>query len=160
MAIGDTSRDLKLVDGKGIIRHVNEYTYLGVRITKVGNHNPEINDRINRRRADITKINSILWERDVIPKTNAHIYHEIVKSTMTYSAETWCLKAKTVGKLNSTQMDFRRRSVRISWKDKIRNNIIKQKMIVRRSLLEDIKTKQLKWYGHVQRMEGGRLPKS
>jgi len=27
------------------------------------------------------------------------------------------------------------------------------------SLLEDIKTKQLQWYGHVQRMEEGRLPK-
>ena len=27
------------------------------------------------------------------------------------------------------------------------------------SLLDDIKTKQLKWYGHVQRMEEGRLPK-
>jgi len=32
MAIGDTSRDLQLEDGKGIISHVNEY--LGVRITK------------------------------------------------------------------------------------------------------------------------------
>ena len=27
------------------------------------------------------------------------------------------------------------------------------------SLLDDINTKQLKWYGHVQRMEEGRLPK-
>ena len=32
-------------------------------------------------------------------------------------------------------------------------------MNVTRSLLEDIKTQQLKWYGHVQRMEEGRLPK-
>ena len=56
-------------------------------------------------------------------------------------------------------MDFWRRSGRISRKDKIRNNIIKQKMNVTRSLLEDIKTKQLKWYGHVQRMGEGRLPK-
>ena len=32
-------------------------------------------------------------------------------------------------------------------------------MNVRRSLLDDIKTKQLQWYGHVQRMEEGRLPK-
>jgi len=31
-------------------------------------------------------------------------------------------------------------------------------MNVTRSLLDDIKTKQLKWYGHVQRMEEGRLP--
>ena len=64
----------------------------------------------------------------------------------------WCLKAKTVAKLNSTEMDFWRCSAQISRKDKIRNNIIKQKMDVTRSLLEDIKTKQLKWYGHVQRM--------
>ena len=56
MAIGDTSRDLQLEDGKGTISHVNEYNYLGVRITKVGNHEPEINDRINRGRAAITKI--------------------------------------------------------------------------------------------------------
>ena len=32
-------------------------------------------------------------------------------------------------------------------------------MNVTRSLLEDIKTKQLQWYGHVQRMEKRRLPK-
>ena len=32
-------------------------------------------------------------------------------------------------------------------------------MYVTRSLLEDIKTQQLKWYGHVPRMEEGRLPK-
>jgi len=32
-------------------------------------------------------------------------------------------------------------------------------MNVKRSLLEDIKTKQLQWYGHVSRMEEGRLPK-
>jgi len=39
------------------------------------------------------------------------------------------------------------------------NTIIKQKMNVARSLLDDIKTKQLQWYGHVQRMEEERLSK-
>jgi len=38
---------VKVEDGKGIISHVIEYTYLGVRITKDGNYEPEINDRIN-----------------------------------------------------------------------------------------------------------------
>jgi hypothetical protein len=78
---------------------------------------------------------------------------------MTYAAETWCLKVKTVKKLNSTEMDLWRRSARISRKDEIRNNIIEQKMNVTWSLLDDIKTKQLQWYGYVQRMEEGRLPK-
>jgi len=149
MAIGDTSRDLQLEDGKGIISHVNKCTYLGVRISKDGNHEPQINDRINRGRAAITKLNRILWDRDATPKTKTHIYHAIVKSTITYAAETGHLKAKTVAKLNSTEMDFWRRSARISKKDKIRNTIIKQKMNVTGSLLDDIKTQQLKWYGHV-----------
>ena len=55
-------------------------------------------------------------------------------------------------------MDFWRRSARISRKD-YRNTIIIQNMIVVRFLLDYIKTKQLQWYGHVQRMEEGRLPK-
>jgi hypothetical protein len=55
-------------------------------------------------------------------------------------------------------MDFWRRSARISSRDKIRNNIIKQKMNVTRFLLDDIKTKQLQWYGHVHRMEERRPP--
>jgi len=48
MAIGDTSRTSQLEDGKGTISHVSEYVYLRVRLTKDGNHEPEINDRINR----------------------------------------------------------------------------------------------------------------
>jgi hypothetical protein len=32
-------------------------------------------------------------------------------------------------------------------------------MNVTRSLLDDIKTKQLQWYGYFHRMEEGRLPK-
>jgi len=159
MAIGDTSRDLQLEDRKGIISHVNEFTYLGVRITKDGNHEPQINERINRGRAAITKLNSILWDRDVTPKTNNHIYHALVKSTITYAAKTWCLKEKNGSKTEFHRNGFWRRSARISRKGKIRNTIIKQKMNVTRSLLDDIKTQQLKWYGHVQRMEEGRLPK-
>jgi len=68
-------------------------------------------------------------------------------------------KSKMIAKLNSTEMDFWRRSVRISRKEKIRNTIIKQTMNVVRSLLDDIETIQLQWYGHVQRMKEGRLPK-
>jgi hypothetical protein len=48
-----------------------------------------------RGRTAITKLNNILWDRDVTPKTKTRIYHAIVKSTITYVAETWCLKEKS-----------------------------------------------------------------
>ena len=61
MAMGDTSRDLQLEDEKRTISHISEYVYLGVRITKDGTDEPEMNDRINNGRAAISKQNSILW---------------------------------------------------------------------------------------------------
>jgi hypothetical protein len=72
MTIGDTSRYLQLEDRKGTISHVSEYVYLGVRITKDGNHEPEI-DRMNKGRVAIFKLNSILWDRDVISKTRTYL---------------------------------------------------------------------------------------
>jgi hypothetical protein len=150
---------MHLEDGKGTISHVSEHIYSGVRTTKDGNHEPEINDKINRGRAAISKLNSILWDRDVTSKTKPHIYHATVKSIITRAAETWCLKAKTAAKLNSTEKDFWRRSARMSRKDKIRNITTKQIMNVTRCLFYDIKTKQLQWYGDVQKVEEGRFPK-
>jgi len=47
-----------------------------------------------------------LWGRDVTHKTKTHVYHAVVKSTITYAAETWCLKAKTAAKLNSQKWTF------------------------------------------------------
>ena len=71
MPIRDMPRDLHLEDGKGTINYVNEYTYLGAKIIK---DEPEINDRINRGGAAITKLNSILWDRDVTPTKQRLIF--------------------------------------------------------------------------------------
>ena len=54
----------------------------------------------------MTKLNRILWDRDVTPKTKTHIYHAIVKRTIKHAAETGRLKAKTLAKLNSTKIYF------------------------------------------------------
>jgi len=81
MAIGDTSRDFKLEDGKGKISHVSEYVYLEIRITKDWNYEPEFNDSINNGRAAILKITfcgTAIW---LLKHTL--IYHAVVKSTIT-----------------------------------------------------------------------------
>ena len=56
-------------------------------------------------------------------------------------------------------MDAVRRSSRISRKDKIRNVTIRQQTGLEETTIKEIKQKQLTWYGHVQRMAEGRLPK-
>jgi hypothetical protein len=63
----------QLKDGKGIISHVNEYTFLGVRITKDGNYEREINDRINRGRAAITAKQRLIGSRCDPQNKDSHL---------------------------------------------------------------------------------------
>jgi hypothetical protein len=45
-----------------------------------------------------------------------------------------------------------------SRKEKVRNVTIREVMEVRKNILEVIEEKRLRWFGHVKRMPGSRLP--
>jgi hypothetical protein len=51
-------------------------------------------------------------------------------------------------------MDFWRKSR----KEKVRNGTIREVMEVRKNILEVTEEKRLRWFGHVKRMPGNRLP--
>jgi hypothetical protein len=55
-------------------------------------------------------------------------------------------------------MDFWRRSARKSRKEKVRNATIREIMEVGKKILEVIEEKRLRWFGHVKRMPGNKLP--
>ncbi|XP_030753973.1 uncharacterized protein LOC115880819 [Sitophilus oryzae] len=78
---------------------------------------------------------------------------------MLYGSKVWQLSEKHKKKLMSIEMDFWRRSARISRLDRIRNERIREKMKVEGNIVRDIQEKQLQWYGHVQRMADDRIPK-
>jgi hypothetical protein len=56
-------------------------------------------------------------------------------------------------------MDALRRSSRISRKERIRNVIIRHQIGLEETIIKVTEQNQLTWYGHVQRMAEGRLPK-
>jgi len=56
-------------------------------------------------------------------------------------------------------MDALRRSSRITGKERIRNVTIRQQIGLEETIIKEIEQNQLTWYGHVQRMAEGRLPK-
>ena len=56
-------------------------------------------------------------------------------------------------------MEPLRRSSRISRKERIRNVTIRQQIGLEETIIKEIEEDQLTWFGHVQRMAEGRLPK-
>jgi hypothetical protein len=86
------------------------------------------------------------------------MYQALVQSILLYGAETRALNTQQANKLLATEMDFWRRSARKSRKKKVRNVNIRDVMEVGKNILEVIQEKRLRWFGHVKRMPGNRLP--
>ena len=61
-------------------------------------------------------------------------YNSIVKSTVTYGAETWKFQKNLESKLISMEMDFLRRPARYLRLEKNRNNVIREKMTIKNSV--------------------------
>jgi hypothetical protein len=85
------------------------------------------------------------------------MYQALVKSILLYGAETWTLNTQQANKLLATEMDFWR-CARKSRKEKVRNVTIRKIMEVGKNILEVVEEKRLRWFGHVKRMPGNRLP--
>ena len=103
-------------------------------------------------------LNSILWDQNFSKENKKRIYNSIIKSIVTYGSEVWQIKEKTEKMITATEMDFWSLAGRIR-RERVTNEKIREIMDVKHSLVDDIKTKQLIWYGHVQRMSQERLPK-
>jgi len=83
----------------------------------------------------------------------------LIKSSLLYGCETWRLTENNKRRVKATEMDALRRSSRISTKERIRNVTIRQQIGLKEPIIKEIEHNQLTWYGHVQRMAEGRLPK-
>jgi hypothetical protein len=105
-------------------------------------------------------LNGIWWSKDTTKNRKNMIDNIIVKSVLIYGADTWSLCEDDRRRINGTEMDVFRRLARISKLDRKTNDCIREKMEAPDTILDEITRKQLTWYGHVERMDPTRLPKT
>ena len=80
-------------------------------------------------------------------------------STLQYGAETLTISKTMADRLSAFEMWCYRRMLRISWTDKIKNEKVLRKINIKNRLLNTIKTKKLKYFGHITRQNGDSLQK-
>ena len=157
MGCGIKTEYLILEDQKGSIKGCEEFDYLGVRIDKEDRQDSDIKNTINKGRATIAMLNSILWDRNITKEVKLQIYNSMVRSTVTYGADIWKLNKNLTSKLMYIEMNFLTRSARHSRLEKIRNTVNRKVMNVKNSVIDYVKYKQLNWYGHIRRMPEERI---
>ncbi len=82
----------------------------------------------------------------------------LVVSIMLYACETWTVTAEIERMVQATEMRFFRRLLGITYRDRIKNIVVRDK--IRKyigpyeGLAELVRRRKLRWYGHVIRSEG------
>jgi len=104
-------------------------------------------------------LNGILWSKDIRNERKLNICNALIKSNLFYGSKTWRLTEYNKRRVEATEVDALRRSSRISRKERIRNVTIRQQIGLVETIIKETEQNLLTWYGHVQRMAEGRLPK-
>ena len=86
------------------------------------------------------------------------VYNTVLEPTLTYGSESWPTQDKHISKVTAVQMKVLRRTIGKTKRDKIRNEKILQDLD-QKPISGKIERNQLRWYGHVNRMDETRKPK-
>ena len=100
-----------------------------------------------------------VWERKGISlNTKLKVYKAVVLPSLLYACETWTVYSWHAKKLNRFHLNCLRKLLRIKWQDKVPDNEV-LRHAESTSVHTMLKRAQLRWSGHVVRMDDERLPK-
>ena len=137
---------------------VNSCDYLGVKITNSGKIDEEILNRISQASKVYYSLNhTLINKKEVSKKVKLQVYNSMYKPTLTYASESWTMNTKHQSQIQAAEMRYLRRTAGKTKLDRVRNINIREEL-KQTPLTRDIENKQLRWYGHVNRMEKKRIP--
>ncbi|XP_030765274.1 uncharacterized protein LOC115889426 [Sitophilus oryzae] len=138
----DDKFDIFITDNAKL-RQVEWFKYLGPRITRKGLNKTEVSARIEQGRKIIGALNGIWWDKNIRTNTKIHIGRALVESVVTYGCEVWTLKAEQKRSLNALEMDYLKRSARVSKLDRVRNVEIRVKMDATQTIVDRVEQRGL-----------------
>jgi hypothetical protein len=139
-----------------VLKQVRGFKCLGTMISENGKLSNEINSRILAAVRMFSSVkNKFLRKWEVTEETKMVIYKTIYSPVLTYGCESRALTTELERRLQSNEMWYLRSVVGKTRRDRMRNTTIRIGLNVE-PLVARIKHFQLRWFGHIQRMQEGR----
>ena len=105
---------------------------------------------MGKANATFGRLNNIWRNKGLSIVTKTRLYRALVLTTLLYGAETWPMTKANMKKLEAAHQRWLRRILKITWRDKIRNEEVRRRTSMEK--LEDmLKKTRLRWLGHLHR---------
>ena len=102
------------IDGE-IVQTVADFIFLGSKITADGDCTHEIKRRLLLGRKVMTKVDSILKNRDITLSTKVHPVKAMVFPVVVYGCESWTIKKAECQRIDAFELWCWKRLLRVPW---------------------------------------------
>nr|VZI26664.1 unnamed protein product [Spirometra erinaceieuropaei] len=137
---------------------VENFPYLGSTLSRNTKIDDEVANRISKASQAFGRLQSTVWNRHGLQlSTKLKMYEAVILPTLLYGAETWTVYAKQARRLNHFHLSCLRRILKLKWEDRIPDTDVLERTGIL-SIYAILRQIQLRWSGHLVRMDDERLP--
>ncbi|BHF67948.1 hypothetical protein SprV_0301097700 [Sparganum proliferum] len=136
---------------------VLNFPYLGSSLSRSTKIDDEVARRISKAIHIFGRLQSTFWNLHGLQlSTKLKMYKAVILPTLLYGAETWTVYTKQARRLNHFHLSCLRRIMRLSCQDRIRDTDVLERTGIL-SIYTMLRQMQLRWSGHLVRMDDERL---
>lgn len=158
MAISKEQKDLQIMVNGNQLEQVKEFVYLGGQISQDGKCVADIKRRIGLTWAVFSKLQNIWNCHNLTLEIKLKVHESMVIPVLMYGSECWTIRKEDERRILVAEMCWLRRILGISKLRHIRNDDIRQRTRMQVTIVDRIKARRLRWFGHVSRMDSERIP--
>ena len=146
-----------LLEGQ-TLKQCRRFEYLGVQFSDQNDPKLEIITRIQKFNNNLYLLYPLMKDRNIPRKVKTMIYLTILRPILTYGHESWTLTSRTRSQLQAAEMKALRLIKGVTIMDRMRNEDIRRELGIE-GILELVERGQLRWFGHIKRMNEERYPR-
>lgn len=158
MAISKEEQDVEITVNGSRLEQVKEFVYLGGQISHDGKCDPDIKRRIGLTHAVFSKLSNIWNSRKLALGIKFKVFESMIIPVLMYGSECWTMRKADEQRILVAEMCWLRKILGISRLQHLRNEEIRRRAGMEVTLIDRIKDRRLRWFGHVSRMDSNRLP--
>ena len=114
----------------------------------------DVERRVNLAYSAFGRLNKAIWKNAQISLgLKVRLYNALIVPIATYACETWTLKESDAQKLLVFEMKCLRAILGVTLYNRLKNQDIRQRLNVKKTIVDNIRSRRMKWFGHVNRRD-------
>ena len=141
------------------LEEVEHFKYLGATVAVDGGVEMDVSNRVSEGCKMLGGMKKIMKSRGLGMNVKRELYERVIVPTVMYGSELWGMRVAERQKVNVFEMKCLRSMAGVTRMDRVRNDEIRRRTGVTMDLACRVDRNVLRWFGHMERMDGGCLTK-